>query len=352
MRTLLTGLAAFCLFFTAGVGQSFGSCVPAPPGLVGWWSGDNNSLDTVGHNNGILVNGASYSAGLVNSAFSFDGIDDYVNAFSEPSSFFSNSEAFTLEAWFRPESETSSYFILRNAAFGLRWQGSSSPMDFYNGTDHFSSKTSWQVGRWYHVALVDDGVNSVKLYIDGVLDKSDDGALRNPNRFPCHPAGYCFELQFGGYYETHDVEYFKGQVDEVTLYNRALTAAEIQTVFAAGSQGKCSQVECNSNLAACLDDRALCHSDLVQCTDSLSRAQNDLAVCSTDLGVCNVNLTIATANLIEAQQGLIEIRRLMALPFGQRGSIFSCSGLLCADLMAVIQQLLNPSGQNYHAASQ
>jgi hypothetical protein len=88
---------------------------------------------------------------------------------------------------------------------------------------------------------VDDGADSVKLYIDGVLDKSDEGSLRNPNRFPCHPVGYCFELQFGGYYETHDVRYFQGQVDEVSLYNRALSSDEIQGIFLLGSLGKCGE---------------------------------------------------------------------------------------------------------------
>src|SRR5262245_25654657 len=215
------------VLFSSAVAQSSSTCVPAPPGLVSWWTAHDTSQDSLSNNNALVVNGASYAPGLVNGAFSFDGINDYVNAFSQSSSFFSNSQAFTLEAWFRPESEASSYFILRNAAFGLRWQGSSSPMRFYNGSDHFSSKTTWEIGHWYHVALVDDGADSVKLYIDGVLDKTDDGDLRSPNRFPCHSAGYCFELQFGGYYETHDVEYFNGQVDEVSLYNRALTAVEI-----------------------------------------------------------------------------------------------------------------------------
>jgi len=235
---MVTGAAG--LLMASGVGYAQGNeCATAPTGIVGWWPGNDDSLDVVGNNHGVAVNGALYSPGLVNGAFSFDGIDDYVNAFSEPSSFFSNSEAFTLEGWFRPESEAASYFMLRNAAFGLRWQGSPNSLRFYNGTDHFSSKNSWQIGRWYHVALVDDGVSTVKLYVDGVLDRSDDGPSWNPNRFPCHSDGYCFELQFGGYYETHDVEYFKGQVDEVTLYSRALSATEIHDIFLSGANGKC-----------------------------------------------------------------------------------------------------------------
>jgi len=195
---------------------------------VGWWPGEGSAGDTIDSNPGSLVNGAGFATGKVGQAFNFDGVNDYINIPDAPSIFFANDHPFTLEAWFKPESETASFFILKNAAFGLRWQGSASPLAFYNGSYHYSTRTSWVLNQWYHVALVDDGATAVQLYIDGVLDKSDDGALRDPNRFPCHPSGeYCFALQFGGVYETHDVEYFHGQVDEVTIYSRALDAFEI-----------------------------------------------------------------------------------------------------------------------------
>jgi hypothetical protein len=234
----LTNAEILAIFEAGSLGkcQQVSAC---SAGMVGWWPGNGDANDDVGTNDGVLVNGATFGTGPVGSAFSFDGVNDYVNLFSQASSFFENSDPFTLEAWFRAESESASYFILRNAAFGVKWQGTSSPLLFYNGNNHYSSKTSWEIGRWYHVALVDDGADSVKFYIDGNLDKSEEGALRNPSRFPCHAAGYCFELQFGGYYETHDVMYFKGQVDEVTIYNRALPAVEIQAIYDARSAGKC-----------------------------------------------------------------------------------------------------------------
>jgi len=145
-----------------------------------------------------------------------------------------------------PLSENVAYFILKNAAYGIRWRGSSQSLDFYNGNDHFSTRNSWQLGRWYHLALVDDGSTSVKLYVDGVLDKSDDGLLRNPNRFVPNPrTGVGFPLQIGGWEEPGACggacghEFFGGLVDEVSIYNRALTASEIQAIVAAGSHGKC-----------------------------------------------------------------------------------------------------------------
>ena len=53
-------------------------CVQPPAGLVSWWPGEGNANDIVGSNHGTLQNGATFAAGMVGQAFSFDGIDDYV----------------------------------------------------------------------------------------------------------------------------------------------------------------------------------------------------------------------------------------------------------------------------------
>src|ERR1035441_2969639 len=50
-----------------------GTCTPAPAGLVSWWAAEGNALDSVGTNNGVLVNGAGFGAGEVGQAFLFDG---------------------------------------------------------------------------------------------------------------------------------------------------------------------------------------------------------------------------------------------------------------------------------------
>jgi hypothetical protein len=54
------------------------NCAPPPPGLVSWWPAEGSADDTLGKNNGVLVNGASFATGLLGHAFNFDGINDYV----------------------------------------------------------------------------------------------------------------------------------------------------------------------------------------------------------------------------------------------------------------------------------
>jgi hypothetical protein len=220
-------------------------CVTPSSSIVAWWSGDGNAMDLVGSNHGTLSGGTSFASGAVGEAFSFDGVGTYVDIPHATSIFFADDQPFSLEAWFMPMSDVPSYFVLKNAAYGIKWQGSDQPLLFFNGNNHYSLRTSWEIGRWYHVAVVDDGSTSVKLYVDGVLDGSEDGPARNPNRFPCRPGfGYCFSLQFGAWYEPlacggNCIQFFHGAVDEVALYDRALTAAEISAIYQAGNFGKC-----------------------------------------------------------------------------------------------------------------
>ena len=58
------------------------SCTPPPSGLVSWWKAENNFDDAYGGNNGTGQNGATFATGKVSQAFSFDGVDDYVECWT------------------------------------------------------------------------------------------------------------------------------------------------------------------------------------------------------------------------------------------------------------------------------
>src|SRR5207244_6413313 len=74
-------------------------CLAASSGLAGWWPGDGNGNDIVGVNNGALLGGATVTAaGVVNSAFSFDGTNAYVQIPDAPELKPAN---LTIEAWVR-----------------------------------------------------------------------------------------------------------------------------------------------------------------------------------------------------------------------------------------------------------
>lgn len=70
-------------------------CTPPPSNMVSWWGGDNNALDIVGTNHGTLMNGATFASGMVGQAFSFDGVDDYVDLGAGWFTY----QSFTIDMW-------------------------------------------------------------------------------------------------------------------------------------------------------------------------------------------------------------------------------------------------------------
>jgi len=79
--------------------------------------------------------------------------------------------------------------------------------------------------------------------------------------------------------------------------------------------------------------------------DNLAACMSQLGTCPAELDSCTSDLLGSQASLEEGMAGLAEIRRLLALAPGRRSSTFTCSGLLCPGLQAVIHDLLAPPGQ-------
>ena len=88
----------FALLYSL-MGRSSGqTCVQPPPGLVAWWPGDGNANDIVGSHNGTLQNGATFAPGLVGQAFSFDGVDDFIQVLDSDLWAFGTKD-FTIDMW-------------------------------------------------------------------------------------------------------------------------------------------------------------------------------------------------------------------------------------------------------------
>lgn len=74
------------------------TCVTPPSGMVSWWPGDGTAEDIVGDNDGTLEGGATFAAGKVGQAFSFDGSGDFVSVPDEDVWTLGNA-AFTIDLW-------------------------------------------------------------------------------------------------------------------------------------------------------------------------------------------------------------------------------------------------------------
>ena len=215
------------------------SCTPAPSGLAGWWRAEGNAIDAIDGLNGALSNGVTFANGKVGQAFSLDGVNDFVQVGARPELVLSN--ALTIEAWIYPTGPGSGpsgggiiinkegeYELERLSDGTIRWAiASTSPVWVWTATPLVAP-----LNTWTHVALVyGNGVTSV--YGNGTLVQTNNGPAVLGDIYPT-----LNDFRIGARQEATG-EYFKGLIDEVAVYQRALTASEITTIYAAGSAGKC-----------------------------------------------------------------------------------------------------------------
>src|ERR1044071_892620 len=228
------------------------NCAPVTHGLVSSWKGEGNANDSVDSNNGVLLNGLGFTSGEVGQAFSFDGIDDRILVSNSPSLNFGPGQNFSIEAWIRPLPSTTDFdimsvvdkrtapdlthsqgyeFVLSSGRIACRLSDSLSD----NGSPFISSGPDLRDGNFHHVALtVARGItNGGRLYADGQVVLNFDASVEPGDLSNSDP------LRIGFNAVASISSPFKGQIDEVTLYSRALDISEIQSIYNAGSLGKC-----------------------------------------------------------------------------------------------------------------
>jgi hypothetical protein len=201
-------------------------------GPIAAWSfdevGEGGSVeDVTGNGHTGTVEGATLVRGKYGEALQFDGENDVVKVPSSPE--FALTEGFTLEAWVRPESESNEWAPILAKELGggeganrLAWwlyEAASNTNLPFGGTE--PSPGNWNaayaddplpVNVWSHLAVTYDGAK-IRLFVNGEL--VDCSPV--PAGAPPVTNG---EVQIGGV--TEHGEYFKGRIDEVRIYNRAV----------------------------------------------------------------------------------------------------------------------------------
>jgi len=207
---------------------------PPPPGPVAVASyafrenAGTATADGSGNGNqGTLVNGAKWSAGKYGTAIAFDGINDYVTV--PDSNSLDLTSAGTIEGWVRLDAlnrwnsviakGNANNNALHNYALEIT-NGNRFMCILGNGSGSrtLTSTNLATTGVFYHLACVWNG-SSLQLYINGVPNASTtQGLALAGNSAPLYIG------QFGG-----SVDQMSGVIDEVRIYNRALTQAQIQS---------------------------------------------------------------------------------------------------------------------------
>lgn len=205
-------------------------------GLVGYWPFDGNANDRSRNaNNGTThgVTATTNRVGAADSAYFFDGSGTYVGIADSSSLGVTN---MTLAFWFRLDSSSTAREVVnkmgaegtRSLSFGSEYADSDRTIRFRICTDgslgtltDCPSKTAITAGTWYHFAGTYDG-SEMCVYINGALEQSvpKSGAIFNSAE----------EVKVGryGYYSGW---VFHGAIDNVIIWNRALSSNEVWHVY-------------------------------------------------------------------------------------------------------------------------
>ncbi|HVS81721.1 MAG TPA: LamG-like jellyroll fold domain-containing protein [Pyrinomonadaceae bacterium] len=221
-------------------------CTAPPAGMVAWWPGDGNPDDVVGGHNGTLNGGVTFAPGKVDRAFSLNGTNQWVEAPDSPSL---RPAALTLDAWINTSDPSATQGIIAKPLATGNWNSysmtlSNGVLDFQVNNRTASTYGDWQVNfaasanTWYHVAATWQNVNGnstdAKIYIDGVSQTTSFLSLGYSPSFVIEYNGSPVDLG-----RTESGNYFKGLIDELEIFNRALGATEVANIYNASFAGKC-----------------------------------------------------------------------------------------------------------------
>jgi len=211
-------------------------------GLVAYWSLDADTIsgqdveDVIGDNEGVIVGNPVVVAGKVNGALEFDGASS-VDIVGTDALNFNGKEQMTVAAWAKAASEEpvvgvvagccGSVVAQRDAnGWALRFDGRNPGNEMelivcpnWQGDAGFGAP-KLAPGEWHYMTGVVN-VNRVLLYVDGELSIEADFAGPMSSVGPETEIGHASD---GG---------FVGTIDEVTIYNRALSADEVMKNFQA-----------------------------------------------------------------------------------------------------------------------
>jgi hypothetical protein len=248
-KRILISVVAICIVAISGltiwlstkpVAQA--AVINPHPGLVGWWRFDEGTGTIAGdssgnENNGTLVGSPlpSWMAGKFGDALLFDGSQNYVQVPNSPSIQYTGGSV-TLSAWIGPRDDgTYRDVIMRKQNTYNFYYASGLSFEWFDGSNWQQVATNQLLSHntWHYVAAVitynqSQSQTTFAIYLDGVAIKSQtvNGMMYT---------GATDSLFIGGFTQTPTYAFcFNGSIDEARIYNRALSATEIQGEFQEG----------------------------------------------------------------------------------------------------------------------
>ncbi len=225
------------------------SALQPPAGMVSWWPGDGNANDIVDGNPGALTGDATFAPGMVGKGFSLDGTGDFVLVADSANLNITGDVTVDLWAMRTVSGDVDDDAMITKGRYGF--PNTADERIAY--TMYFTIEDTLWVGfsradgervsmigptvtdsSFHHYAYVRSG-NTHKLFMDGVVVASGTftGSAEDTTGLPLTIGAGRYDPALSGFGSP-----FNGVIDEVEVFNRALSDAEVKAIYDVGSTGK------------------------------------------------------------------------------------------------------------------
>jgi hypothetical protein len=236
---------AIVFVFTSNAFSQVPNYVPTN-GLVGYWPFNGNANDESGNGNNGTVNGATLTTdrfGNANSAYGFDGLSNFIQTINSGPT----GTGISVSYWYKSiqtnenigvvvfgGNSWASYFEVTHNHWSSQ-QGPCNGPAITGGGTLFNPGSNYNPnnGNWHHVLVVlpngSTSFNQTQFYLDGVLL---NGSCSFANYgAPIPNIGSANPIKFGCSWQPAHPNYYNGTLDDISIYNRALTPAEITQLY-------------------------------------------------------------------------------------------------------------------------
>jgi hypothetical protein len=318
-------------------------------GLVGYWPFCGNANDDSGNGNNGTVNGATLTTdrfGNSNSAYSFNGTSNFIEV--PDNNLLDISNNYTLSAWFKITDYSTStpsdpFCTILGKGRQLGW---ASGYALYavngNNSNRYGSHQWGMSGMpnessipaplnvWNQIICTYDGTN-LKLYFNGVLIRSQSVTYILGN--------YITSLYFGKEFDNSSVDwkrFFKGSIDDIGIWNRALTTQEVTQLF--------NQNQCFTNTT--VTDTLVINLGQLSYTNPISYA-NNITIFPNP---ASTQVNIAFNNISDLNGGSIKIinslgQQVATTPITTSGTNTTMTLSTWGGTGLYFVQIVNPQGQ-------
>lgn len=209
--------------------QNIPSYVPAN-GLVGWWPFNGNANDESGNGNNGSNNGATLTTdrnGVSNSAYNFNGVSNFINCGNSSVFGLLNGQTITISLWFNANNNCDGFLISKyshlnpsNSNYFLGYTANQNNLTITGNGSNTLSYNPILPNIWNMICVVLDNSSS-KIYLNGSL--VNQGSMNLSNNVSSS------DLFIGKVGNLNDL--FNGKMDDIGIWNRALTECEIQNLY-------------------------------------------------------------------------------------------------------------------------